>query len=66
LQADDRPRERGLARTRLADEAEYLAAWNVEVDAVDGLHRPALLPQHLCSNPAPVEEVRAHGAQLEQ
>ena len=38
-QARDQPRGRALAAAGLADDPERLAALDVEVDAVDGLHR---------------------------
>ncbi len=41
LEAEDRADQRRLAAPRLADEGEHLAAPDVEVDAVDGVHEPA-------------------------
>ncbi len=41
-EADDREVRHGLARPRLADDAERLAAPQVEADAVDGLHGAVL------------------------
>ena len=66
LQADDRPAERGLARARFADETDDLAARDVEVDVVYGVHGPGFVPQHLRDKPALVEEVHAHPAELDE
>ena len=44
-QPEQRPPERRLAAARLADQAERLAAADLEVDAVDGLHVADRAPQ---------------------
>ena len=62
-QSDDRHRRRGLAGAGLADDGERLTRGEVEVDALDGVHRAVHGPE-FDRDVADLEELRAGGDAL--
>jgi hypothetical protein len=60
-EAHDRERGDGLARARLAHDAERLALVDVQIDAVDGAH-DAVIGEEVRLQPADVQQPFGHGS----